>query len=136
MECLGFKPGAAGWQVQTKPRSYGGHPIKMFRCTSVHIFLFLDGPISDNFSLFCLLNTVDCRCLDSNCGSLVSEATALPTEAQPLPHIFFMNLLSFELSFFVLFMLLSCKATLSFCLNILVTIQCFPNGIYPLLDPL
>ena len=27
MECLGFKPGAAGWKAQTKPRSYGSHPI-------------------------------------------------------------------------------------------------------------
>ena len=26
-----------------------------------------------------------CQCLDLNCGSLVSEATALPTEPQPLP---------------------------------------------------
>ena len=26
MVCLGFKPGAAGWKAQTKPRSYGGHP--------------------------------------------------------------------------------------------------------------
>ena len=24
---LGFKPGAAGWQAQTKPRSYGGRPV-------------------------------------------------------------------------------------------------------------
>ena len=33
------------------------------------------------------LNTVDktCRRLDSNCGSLVSEATALTTAPQPLP---------------------------------------------------
>ena len=26
MESLGFEPGAAGWKVQKKPRSYGGHP--------------------------------------------------------------------------------------------------------------
>ena len=26
MECLGFKPGAAGWQAQTNPLSYGGSP--------------------------------------------------------------------------------------------------------------
>ena len=43
------------------------------------------------FALFCLFYTVDsnqikiCRCLDSNRGSLVLEATALPTEPQPLP---------------------------------------------------
>ena len=24
--CLGFEPGTAEWQAQTKPRSYGGHP--------------------------------------------------------------------------------------------------------------
>ena len=24
MVCLGFEPGAAGWQAKTKPRSYGG----------------------------------------------------------------------------------------------------------------
>ena len=28
-----------------------------------------------------------CRCLDLNCGSLVSEATALPSEPQPLPTV-------------------------------------------------
>ena len=27
MEWLGLEPGAAGWQAQTKPWSYGGHPI-------------------------------------------------------------------------------------------------------------
>ena len=27
-ECLEFEPGAAGWQAQTKPQSYGGHPSK------------------------------------------------------------------------------------------------------------
>ena len=27
-----------------------------------------------------------CKCWDSNHGPLVSEATALPTEAQPLPY--------------------------------------------------
>ena len=27
MVCLGFKPGAAGWQAQMKPQSYGGHQI-------------------------------------------------------------------------------------------------------------
>ena len=26
MVCLGFKPGAAGWKVQTNPLSYGGTP--------------------------------------------------------------------------------------------------------------
>ena len=27
MVCLGFEPRVSGWQTQTKPRSYGGHPI-------------------------------------------------------------------------------------------------------------
>ena len=27
MVWLGFEPAAAGWYAQTKPRSYGGHPI-------------------------------------------------------------------------------------------------------------
>ena len=27
MVCLGFEPGAAGWQAQTKPQSYGGHIV-------------------------------------------------------------------------------------------------------------
>ena len=26
MECLGLESGAAGWKVQMKPQSYGGHP--------------------------------------------------------------------------------------------------------------
>ena len=47
------------------------------------------------FLYFRLFNTVDskqmldkaCWWLDSNCRSLVSEATALPTEPQPLPII-------------------------------------------------
>ena len=28
MVCLGLKPGAAGWKVQTNPLSYGGTPRK------------------------------------------------------------------------------------------------------------
>ena len=27
MVCLGFKPAAAGWKAQTKPRSYDGRPV-------------------------------------------------------------------------------------------------------------
>ena len=30
MVCLAFKPRAAGWQAQTKPRSYGGRPSLKF----------------------------------------------------------------------------------------------------------
>ena len=30
MVCWGFEPGAAGWQAQTKPRSYGGHHVENF----------------------------------------------------------------------------------------------------------
>ena len=29
MVCLGFEPGAAGWQAQTKPRSYGGQSLTL-----------------------------------------------------------------------------------------------------------
>ena len=29
MVCLGFEPGATGWQAQTKPQSYGSHPNQM-----------------------------------------------------------------------------------------------------------
>ena len=29
MKCLGFKPGASGWQAQTKPPCYGGRPGKV-----------------------------------------------------------------------------------------------------------
>ena len=28
--CMGFEPGATGWQAQTKPWSYGGHPTLLF----------------------------------------------------------------------------------------------------------
>ena len=34
-----------------------------------------------------MFNLKNCRWLDSNCGPLVSEATAQPTKPQPLPHI-------------------------------------------------
>ena len=61
-------------------------------------FLFLNGPFPASFSLFSSFQyTVDskqifnkfCRRLDSNLQPLVLEATALQTEAQPLPVIFF-----------------------------------------------
>ena len=50
------------------------------------------------FFYFHLFNTIQltinkkcsikiCRCLESNRGLLVSEATALPTEPQPLPYV-------------------------------------------------
>ena len=42
--------------------------------------LFLNGPFPAN--IYCI-NI--CLCSDSNSGPLVSEATALPTEPQPLP---------------------------------------------------
>ena len=55
---------------------------------------FLNKPFLASFSYYCLFNTVDiilmfnikvCMWLDSNCGPLLLEATALPTEPQPLP---------------------------------------------------
>ena len=54
---------------------------------------FLNRPFLASFSYYCLFNTVDiilmfnikvCMWLDSNCGPLLLEATALPTEPQPL----------------------------------------------------
>ena len=33
-----------------------------------------------------------CRCWDLNCGSLVSEAIALPTEPPPLPNAIILNI--------------------------------------------
>ena len=50
------------------------------------------------FSIQLIVNK-KCRWLDSNCGSLVSEATALPTEPQPLPlqkHVWMLNKSIFE----------------------------------------
>ena len=51
-----------------------------------------NGPYPASFLYFCLFNTQlfninvkPCRWLDLNCGPLVSEATALPTDPQPLP---------------------------------------------------
>ena len=34
MVCLGLKPGAAGWKVQTNPLSYGGTP-KIFKNVNI-----------------------------------------------------------------------------------------------------
>ena len=46
MVCSGLEPGAAGWQVQTKPRSYGGHPkinclLSLPQSASNHSALFI-----------------------------------------------------------------------------------------------
>ena len=43
MVCLGFEPRAAGWQAQTKPRSYGGY---FFTPTSGHTAI-LNRPTQD-----------------------------------------------------------------------------------------
>ena len=56
-----------------------------------------NGPFSASFLYFCLFNTADinmfninfCRWLDLNCRPLELEATALPTEPQPLPCLSF-----------------------------------------------
>ena len=61
----------------------------------IMILFVKNGPFPAFFLYFRLFNTVDskqmldkaCWWLDSNCRSLVSEATALPTEPQPLPII-------------------------------------------------
>ena len=59
-------------------------------------WISLNGPFSASFLYFRLFLTDDskqifyikvCRWLDSNCGPLVSEATVLPIEPQPLPKV-------------------------------------------------
>ena len=68
---------------------------------------FNDGPFPASFSLFSsfLINynwqIKLSRCWDSNCGYLVPEATTLPTQPPPLPHLFiflFSHWSSFQLS--------------------------------------
>ena len=54
---------------------------------------FLMGHFMPLISFFVFFNTFDslyevCRCLDSNFGSLVTEAIALPTVPQSLPKVF------------------------------------------------
>ena len=63
--------------------------IKMGHSRPLFVFLF---------SLQSTVNSVQykfCRWLDSNCGPLVLEATALPTEPQPLPLKVFLSPLKF-----------------------------------------
>ena len=53
---------------------------------------FKDGQFPASFSLFSSFLFYNwlikfCRCLDLNCRSLVSDATLLPTEPQPLPYL-------------------------------------------------
>ena len=73
--------------------------VQWLQSTSEHMVFFKNGLFPASFSfLFSSFqyNTIHltvnnncstkiCRCLDSNRGPLVSEATALPTEPQPLP---------------------------------------------------
>ena len=63
--------------------------------SSIIKVFFKNGLFTASFRYFCLSNTVDGKqkffikvfqWLDSNSGPLVSEATALPSELQPLPH--------------------------------------------------
>ena len=72
--------------------------VQRFSCFSIKMFFFKNGPFPASFSLFLSFQyTVDskqmfnikinfCRWLDSNCGPLLLEVTALPTEPQPLPN--------------------------------------------------
>ena len=72
-------------------------PVKMTIAQTTLVFL-KNGPFPSSFSLFLSFQyTVDskqifnkyiyfCQWLDSNRGPLVLEATALPTEPQPLPN--------------------------------------------------
>ena len=74
-----------------------------------YLLCFLNGPFPAPFTLFSsFLQTVNrkywfnksCWWLDSNGGPLVTEATALPTEPQPLPyHFMFVSGSSVLLSF-------------------------------------
>ena len=77
--------------------------VKIFVCFSLEIFV-KNCPFPDSFSYFCFFSvqlTVHnvqykfCRWLDSNLGPLVSEATALPTEPQPLPISYVWQIISF-----------------------------------------
>ena len=57
--------------------SKNGHSRPLFRY--FRIFITVDSKQ--------ILDLIDCRWLDSNCGPLVLEATALSTEPQPLPWV-------------------------------------------------
>ena len=57
MVCLGFEPGAAGWQAQTKPRSYGGHPfiqlsLSLFLSHSLYLSLPIPQCLSPSLCFF------------------------------------------------------------------------------------
>ena len=62
--------------------------IELSLSSNVGFLLGHSRPLFHHFRLFfqfqCTIGKV-CRCSDSNRGSLVSEATALPTEPPPLP---------------------------------------------------
>ena len=84
MFCLGFEPGTqAGWRwrfysaitVSSHYWSNNGHLLASF----FFIYVF-STQLKEKEWLIKV-----CRWLDSNHGSLVSEMTSLPTEAQPLP---------------------------------------------------
>ena len=104
-------------------------PQTLLHCIflSFCISLFLkNGPIPPLFCLFSSFQQLRvnlfflnfCRGLDSHCGSLVLEATALPTESQPLPKLFcLLTFLSLYLSFLFFFKLGHSRPLfLSFCL--------------------
>ena len=53
MVCLGFEPGAVGWQAYTNPLSYGGTPHKLFfKMGHRSLFLFIFSLLQTNFTLF------------------------------------------------------------------------------------
>ena len=80
-----------------------------FWCSeSSAILVFLNGPILASFSLFSsfhyswqlTMNIIFCWWVDSNRGPLESEATALPTDPQPLPPVYlFVFKFLFDVSF-------------------------------------
>ena len=43
MVCLGFEPGATGWQAQTKPQSYGGGDVLVVNGDGISVIFIVNG---------------------------------------------------------------------------------------------
>ena len=72
MVSIGFEPWTAGRKALTDPLG------------KIYLFVLKIGPFITTKFLIQLIENKISWWMDSNCGSLVSEATALPTEPQPL----------------------------------------------------
>ena len=72
MVSIGFEPWTAGRKAPTDPLG------------KIYLFVLKIGPFITTKFLIQLIENKISWWMDSNCGSLVSEATALPTEPQPL----------------------------------------------------